>query len=146
MQKDKRRLTLMATVTILVLATTALYGFMAVSGQGVSFGNVIAMVIPLLAVIFMLFFIVRRYQSVKAGMPLEDERSKMVVTRAAAKSFYVSLYWLLAISWFESFFAEKLFGGAVKLDASQTVGGGIAGMAICFFIFWFYYNQKGKLD
>ena len=75
---------------------------------------------------------------------MEDERSKKVVMQASAASFQFSLYWLLAISWFEPFFARVLFG-VEKLDASQTVGGAIAGMAIFFFIFWFYYDKKGKL-
>jgi hypothetical protein len=91
----------------------------------------------------MAFFILRRYKDIKQGMPFEDERSKKVMTSAAAHSFFISLYWLLIISMFESFFA-KMFG-TEKLDASQTVGGGIAGMAIIFLICWFYYEKKGKL-
>ncbi len=144
MKNDKFRIILMAVITFLLLATISVYGFQVISKKGINLGSSIAFVIPLLVIIFMLFFITRRYRDINQGMPLEDERSKKVVTQAAANSFYFSLYWLLVISWFEPFFARVLFGGE-KLDASQTVGGGIAGMAIFFFIFWFYYDKKGKL-
>ena len=145
MKKDKNRLILIATVTVTLLTIIVLYSFSTLSKGGVSPRSLISILIPLLVVTFMAFFITRRFKDINQGMPLEDERSKKVMTQAAAKSFYVSLYWLLAISWFESFFAENLFG-VEKLDAGQTVGGAIGGMAIFFFIFWFYYNKKGQLN
>lgn len=144
MKNDKTRLTLMAIVTILVLVTAGIYALVMIPKEGARPGNFMPVFILLIIVLFMAFFIIRRYHDIKEGIPLEDERSMKVITQAAAKSFYLSLYWLLAISWFEGFFAEKLFG-TEQLDASQTVGGGIAGMAIFFFIFWFYYDRKGKL-
>jgi hypothetical protein len=145
MKKDRNRLILIATVTVTLLTIIVLYSFSTLSKGGVSPRSLISILIPLLVVAFMAFFITRRFKDINQGMPLEDERSKKVMTQAAAKSFYVSLYWLLAISWFESFFAENLFG-VEKLDAGQTVGGAIGGMAIFFFIFWFYYNKKGQLN
>ena len=143
MQNDKFRLNLIALGTILLLATTVLYGAEISSKKEVSLGSLISILIPLIIIIFMAFFLLRRYKDIKQGMPLEDERSKKVMTNAAAQSFYISLYWLLIISMFESFFARMF--GAEKLDASQTVGGGIAGMAIIFLTSWFYYEKKGKL-
>lgn len=145
MEKDKTRLILIAIITITLLATITLYGFTIASKEEVNTRTLIPFMFPLIIVILMIFFITRRYKDVKEGMPLEDKRSKKVITQAAAQSFYTSLYWLLAISWFESFFAENLFG-VEKLDAGQTVGGAIGGMAIFFFIFWFYYNKKGQLN
>ncbi len=76
-------------------------------------------------------------------MPMEDERSKLIQYKAAAMAFYTSLYWLLALSMFQSFFAKFLFNTS-KLDAEQTVGGAIAGMAVLFGIYWIYYNRKGN--
>lgn len=140
---DKRKLIIMAVLTTTLLMGIVAYAHFAGIDEGFNVGDIIALAIPLIIIVFMIFFIIRRYKDVKAGMPLEDERSKKVVTMAAAKSFYVSLYWLLAISWFDSLFA-KMFG-AEQLTASQTTGGGIAGMALLFFGFWFYYDRKGKL-
>jgi len=144
MKKDKFRLIVMAILAILVLATAILYFSAAISGKETNSGTLIPFLIPVILVVFMIFFIKRRYKDIKEGMPTEDERSKKVIIQASAASFQFSLYWLLAISWFEPFFAKVLFGGE-KLDAGQTVGGAIAGMAIFFFVFWFYYDKKGKL-
>ncbi len=144
MKKDKTRLILMAVLTVTLLIGVALYAFTMTDEEKASPGNVVSLLIPVIVVVFMVFFISRRYRDIKQGLPFEDERSKKVVTHAAAKAFYVSLYWLLLISWFEDFFASRLFG-VENLTASQTIGGGIAGMAVFFFIFWFYYDKKGKL-
>jgi len=141
MKNDKFRLIVMAILAVLVLCTAILYF---ISRKETNSGALVPFLIPVIVVVFMIFFITRRYKDVKEGMPMEDERSKKVVMQASAASFQFSLYWLLAISWFEPFFARTLFG-VEKLDAGQTVGGAIAGMAIFFFIFWFYYDKKGKL-
>lgn len=143
MSKDKFRLNLIIIVTGLVLLTSLLYGYEITSNNKINLGASIAFVIPLIAIVFMVFFIRNRYKDVKEGMPLEDERSRKVMNRAAAMTFYVSLYWLLFISYFEEFFARM--AGIEKLDAGQTVGIGIAGMTITFIIAWLYYNKKGRL-
>jgi len=140
MKKDTFRVILMAIISVALLATISLYGYMVISKREVDLGSSIAFIIPLLIVVFMAFFITRRYRDIKQGMPFEDERSKRIMTQAAAKAFYVTLYWLLAISWFEEFFAGMF--GVEHLDAGKTVGGGIAGMALAWFAFWFYYNKK----
>ena len=143
MKNDRKRLILMVIITILLLATISLYGFQVVSGRSMSFGSVIAFAIPALVIVFMVFFIKKGYGAVRQGMPLEDERSRKVMTQAAAQAFYISLYWLLFISFFESFFADMF--KVEYLDAGQTVGGGIAGMAIAWIACWLYYDKKGKL-
>jgi len=136
MKKDKVYLAFIAVLAILVLATSCLYAL-----EAEDFRSLIPVLVIAVIIIAMAFFVLTRYKDVRKGMPLHDERSKKVMHKAAATSFYVSLYWLLFISFFEGFFA-KMFQ-AEHLTASQTVGGGIAGMAIMFLIFWVYYNKKG---
>lgn len=143
MSKDKTRLILITILTATVLIGVILYILTMTDKEKESPGSILSLSIPLILVIFMVFFIFRRYKDIKNGMPFEDERSKQVMTRAAATSFYVSLYWLLAISWFEPFFAKMW--SVEKLDASLTTGGGITGMAVCFFVLWIYYDRKGRL-
>ena len=143
MKSDKYRLFLIAVLTFTLLIGVILYVFTMTDKERANPGSMISLLIPLILVVFMVFFITRRYRDIKQGIPFEDERSKKVTTRAAAMSFYVSLYWLLFISFFESSFARMF--GVEHLDAGQTVGGGIAGMAILFFVFWIYYDRKGKL-
>ncbi|NQU82369.1 MAG: DUF2178 domain-containing protein [Parcubacteria group bacterium] len=140
MKKDKFRLIAIAVLTATVLASIILYAF---KSKEWNTGNLLSIGIPLLIIVFMAFLILKRYKDVKQGMPMEDEMSKTIKTKAAAMSFYVTLYWLLAISWFEDFFAR--IAGLEQLTVSQTVGGGIVGMAVLFFAFWIYYSRKGKL-
>lgn len=145
MRKDKVRLIFIMVVTVSLLLTTVLYVITSISKGGVNTGNLFSFAVPLIGVAFGIFFISRGYKDVKLGVPLEDERSKKVLTQAAARTFYFSLYWLLAISWFEPYFAKSLFG-TEKLDASQIVGGAIGGMTIFFIISWLYNNKKGQLN
>jgi len=143
MNKDKFRIILIIIVTCLVLGTSLLYFAGIIQKDKINIGSLIAFVIPLIVVLFMVFFIRNRYKDIKEGMPLEDERSRKVTTKAAAMTFYISLYWLLFISFFEKSFAQM--AAVEKLDAGQTTGIAIAGMAITFFAAWLYYNKKGKL-
>ncbi len=140
MNKDKTRLALITIVTVLLLGTISLYVYQIISHKNVNLGSSLAFVIPLLVIVFMTIFITRRYRDIKQGQPLEDERSKKVTTKAAAMAFYITMYWLLALSWFEEFFAGMF--GVEHLDAGQVVGGAIAGMAIAWVSFWIYYNKK----
>jgi len=127
----------------LIIGTGVLYLAEVIRGEALRFGNGTPLILLLIIVIFMIFFIKHRSRDINADLPMEDERSKKVMTQAAAMGFYVTMYWLLAISFFESFFARMF--GVVKLDAGQVVGGGIAGMSIIFIIAWFYYQSKGRL-
>ena len=142
--KDKPRLIFMAVLSVILLAVVLLFGYMMISKNEVNPGGIISFAIPVILVVFMVFFIIRRYRDVKEGMPMEDERSKKVINRAAAMAFYTSLYWLLFISMFEEFFAKVLFN-AEHLDAGNVVGGGIAGMALFLAGYWLYYNSRADL-
>ena len=68
--------------------------------------------------------------------------SKKVLNVAGARSFYMSLYWLLAIMLLQPVIADILFDSEM-LDAEQALGGGITGMAIIWFLNWLYYQKKG---
>lgn len=143
MKKDKFRLFIMAVITITLLAIL-LHFFLPIPIKDLNIGEIFTIAIPLILVVFMAFFVGRRYKDIKAGMPLEDERSKKVMIKTAAMSFYTTLYWLLFISLFKDPIARMV--DLEYLDAGQTVAFAVLGMAVAFFGFWFYYNKKGKLD
>jgi len=143
MKKDKLRLFIMAVITITLLYVIFLF-FFSWPVEDLNIWEIITIVIPLILVVFMVFFIVRRYRDIRAGMPLEDERSKKVITKTAAMSFYTTLYWLLFISWLKGPIAKTL--GLEYLDAGQTTAVAILGMTVFFFGFWLYYNRKGKIE
>ncbi|HJX06344.1 MAG TPA: DUF2178 domain-containing protein [Candidatus Nanoarchaeia archaeon] len=97
--------------------------------------SAVLIVLAALLIIFFGLFALRRYKDAEKGMPFEDERSRRVMEKAAAKSFFVSLYLLLAIGWLSE-------GTIIFRDVSQASSAAIGIMAVLFFAFWVYYNRK----
>lgn len=118
-------------LAIVVAGSLLIYAF--TSGNfGYSF---VLVAIAAILLIFFGLFALRRYKDAVKGMPFEDERSRRVMEKAAAKSFYVTLYVLLTIG----ILSEDL----IKFrDVSQATGAAIGIMAILLFAFWAYYNRK----
>jgi hypothetical protein len=85
---------------------------------------------------FGLFVIIKRSRNYKNGEPLEDELSKLHLQKAAAYSFYASLYMWLILSYVH----ERR---AVHLETEQVIGYGIVGMAIVFAACWAIFKIKG---
>ena len=95
----------------------------------------------IIAIIILIGFVIfgaRRMKSVKAGLPLEDERSRKVMARAMAQAYLISIYWLLALMWLSSDYRPDM-------PAHAALGMGIGGMAVIFFICWAWYNKKGDV-
>ncbi len=137
--KDKTRVVLAWVIAALVILASLL-----LAATLLAKGNIIDIVLPIGIIViiglFMIPFVKRRWFDVRKGFPSEDERSKKVMTNASSKAYYVSLYWLLLIS----FSVEVL--EIVELDVGQAIGIGIVGMAILFGIFFLYYNGKGDVE
>ena len=137
--KNKRRVVLAGIITALVISGLLLFASILLTK-----GKTSEMILPggilLIIVIFMIPFVKRRYFDVKKGFPYEDERTKKVMVNAAAKAYYISLYWLLAIS----FSVEVL--EIIELDVGGAIGTGIVGMAIIFGICYWYFNRKGDVE
>lgn len=143
MNQDRKKLFLTIIATLLVLVGVVLYAYLAFYNRQFDFKNLVVVILPLLIVVFMAFFLARRYKDIKKGMPFEDERSKKVINRAAAMSFYITLYWLLFISWFEALWLDVF--GLEDLSASEAIGVGIIGMAVIFFCSWLFYSRRGDV-
>lgn len=128
----------MALLTVSVVA-----GSLLAIKIGLDGGEASELILPTLVgamiLLFMIPFIKKRYFDVKAGYPIEDERSKKVMNNAAAKSYLASIYWLLALGW--------LSDGVINFrDISQAMGMGILGMAVIFGLFYVYYNRKEDIE
>lgn len=78
-----------------------------------------------------------RIMSHRRGQPSDDELSRKLLQKAAATSFYVSIYLWLVIMYITS---EK------KADPEPMFGWGILGMAAMFFLSWVFYRFKGIKD
>jgi len=121
---------------MLVLAVAVAGGlFMYAFTSGNLGYSVVLVFIAAILLIFFGLFALRRYRDAAKGMPFEDERSRRVMEKATSKAFYVSLYLLLAIGF--------LSDDVIKFrDVSQATSAAVGGMAILFFAFWIYYNNK----
>ncbi len=87
-----------------------------------------------LIVAFGLFVAFRRLSSAKRGEPQEDERSKNVMLKTAALSYYISLYWWIFILFIKD---------RIAYETEVLLGSGILGMAVAFAASWFYFQFKG---
>jgi len=86
---------------------------------------------------FGLYFKIQSYKSEKAGLASDDELSKRIKEKAAAKAFSLSIYmWLFVI----------LFLLGIEPRVKIIIGFGLLGMVLIFFINWFYYSKVGIPD
>jgi len=122
-------------VSALVLAS-AVYWFFS-SGAEFNSTNLFQIGILFIVIAFAVFIGIKKLGNAKRGEPVEDELSKKVKTKAAAMSYYVSLYWILVLM----YISEKL-----GLATQAVFAIAIFGMAIFWFTFWVYYNYKGSTN
>lgn len=123
---------------IIALAVSLLVLISAVSwfiiAKPVNTGESIQFIIIILIVGFGLFIAFRRIGSVRKGEPQEDELSKKMLQKAAAISYYISLYlWLMIM-----YLADKYKG-----ETEVMFGWGIIGMAVIFGMSWIFYYFRG---
>ncbi|MBT4121890.1 hypothetical protein HOE31_02990 [bacterium] len=142
MNNEKKKITMM-----FILIATLLFGLVPFilltkrSGE-LQTGNMLGILVVIIIALLAAVIGVKRIKDLKQGQPVEDELSKKVLNVAGARSFYMSLYWLLAIMLLQPVIADILFDSEM-LDAEQALGGGITGMAIIWFLNWLYYQKKG---
>ncbi len=98
------------------------------------FADLFQYVLIIVLVAFALLFGIRRLRSERKGEPAEDELSKKIMQKAAATSYYISLYWLLVLAYLSD---------NSEMETGSLIGTGILGMAIIFALCWFYYKIKG---
>lgn len=83
-----------------------------------------------------LYFKITSYKSEKAGLTAEDELSKRVKEKSAAKAFNWSIYMWLFI----------LFLVDMEPRENIIIGLGIIGMGLIFFLNWLYLSKEGISD
>jgi hypothetical protein len=90
----------------------------------------------LIMVGFALLLGVRRVKSHMHKEPAEDELSKQVMMRASSLSFYISLYFWLAVMYISD---------RSPLPTHSLIGAGIMGMAIIFLFSWIWVKVRGTI-
>lgn len=129
-----KRIVLITLISVLVLLAMWWYN----SGQKlVSVSDFLQFAILILLVIFGLYMGWRQLRSVKRGEPAEDELSKRMLRKAAATSYYLSLYWWVVILYINN---------RSQADADVLIGYGIVGMAVIFAVCWAAIRIFGLKD
>ena len=125
------------TVVLFIIAAMVLIatGFWIFSGSSpVEPAELSSLVVIVLVVAFALFVGYKRLTSVKKGEPAEDEMSKKIMQKTSSLSYYISLYWWLAIMYFSD---------RIKFEMHTIIGAGILGMAVIFAVCWLVFNFRG---
>ena len=143
---EQNKLNLKLSVIILFTATmilgTVFYGMFS-SFAGEYLEAIVVFIISVVMMIIAIWIFRKERKNVKAGFPLEDERSKLIKQKTAAYSYYVSLYYLLGLMWY-SIFAQN-FLSLPRMDTEAALGVGIGGIIILFFIIWLIVSRRGDI-
>lgn len=126
-----KKAALAIVVTLLVLVSTLVW---IITAGPESWGERTQYLVIFLLVAFGFFMAYRRLTSARRGEPADDELSKKVVQKAAALSYFISIYWWLVIM----YLTDK-----IKKETDVMFGWGILGMAIIFALCWVYFNFRG---
>lgn len=127
---ERRKLRAMAIMLITVFLGIMAYlyqSFVAGDTKGGLFGGIIAITV----FAFMIPLLRSGYANVTRGMPMKDERTRRIETKAAALAFYVSIYVLLAIG---------MFGN--DLEVHTATGLAIFVSAVVFGLGYIYYGRS----
>lgn len=137
--KDKISLTAISIISLLVIATGTAFSLMRFMKGDVA-GGVTGALIAIIVLVFAIFVFIRGNRDMKKGFPLRDERSKKIIVLAGYKTFLISIWYLLILSWIAN-------AGWIQFrDVSQALGAGILGMAIIFGLCWLWVNRKAELE
>lgn len=127
----KAILTLVVAVT--VIATFVIW--LVKPGKKMDQQEILMIAGLVIVVSFALFLSLRRLRDARAQLPSEDEFSRNLMRRGAATSYYVSLYFWLALM----FFSDK-----IQMENHSLIGAGIMGMALIFAGSWMYHRYIRK--
>ena len=93
--------------------------------------------LSILMIGFGLYFKVQRFINEKSGLNPDDELSKRIKEKAAAKAFGFSIYmWVFIL----------LFLVEMEPRDKVIIGLGLIGMGLIFFLNWLYYSKTGISD
>jgi hypothetical protein len=77
-------------------------------------------------------------KKIATGLPMQDERSKMIFQKATSYSFYTTMYFIL----FLGFFIEEPFLEE-RLTVDRALEAALAEMVLALFVFLAYFHFRG---
>ena len=136
---DRTRLAMMTIVSAAVIVTAILW-IVPVALQGMIVEASAMLIIALVLAAIAIWQLRRVRDSVKSGLPIEDERSQRVKEKAGYYALLASIWFILVFSWFHSFMVEEFGWPALITRHAFSLSIGI--MAAFFMVFWAYQSRK----
>jgi len=142
--KDRTKLALRTVIGVLLVLTAAAYVFASARLPGSNIGIPVVAAVLVGIALWVLWKAGREAGEVRRGLKLEDERTRRLWEKASASTFVLSIWYILALSWYSSLFVDK-FGCPQFRDPSQALAAAILGMTVIFFTAYAYDSLKGEL-
>jgi uncharacterized membrane protein len=131
---NNARIWLLIIISLTVIVTEVFF-WMNAHARGDTGGAISGALIAVVIIAFSIIALLRWNKDIKAGYPLEDERSRRVKEKASSSAFYISLYMLLLIG--------LLSDHIIKFrDPSQVITTSVGGMALLFAACWLFFNRR----
>lgn len=108
--------------------------------------NITLLIILIPAILIILVLLLRiKYQSegVKSGLPIDDEMSKRIKERAGYLTYLITMYFVLALMWYNLFFVEQF--DVPQIPMNYLIFGILFFMFIVFGINWAILNKQGVI-
>lgn len=132
---------------LMILAITAVFGALFVIeaiAEGADNDAVIASVMILVAIVMTTAFIARKKKKeMEDGIPSEDEMSAELKMRVGYLSFFVSVYFLMALGWVFSVYLEDSTTDVPSIGEMMLIA--VAAMCIIFIVIWAAMSRGKEL-
>lgn len=133
---ESMRLALMVGLAIVIALSFIIWGINTLDenylvGMSLIVGAAVAIAISI-------WVFLSESKKISSGLPIQDERSKMIFQKATSYSFYTTMYFILFLGFFidEPFLKERLTAGRA-LEAA------LAEMVLALFVFLAYFHFRG---
>jgi len=122
--------TILITLVAIMVAVTFIL-WIANTELAFDAGTILMILIPAVILAFAAIRLIRGISDARNQLPPEDELSKMILQRAGATAFQLSLFLWLVIGSIED---------RIDMEGHTIIGAGILGMAILFALSWVYHR------
>ena len=134
--KETGRLAFIVGLAIVIAVSFILWGVNTLHDNYLFGISLVLGAVAAIAISIWVFLSERR--KIASGLPMQDERSKMIFQKATSYSFYTTLYFIL----FLGFFIDEPFLND-HLTASRALEAAIAEMVIALLVFMAYFHFRG---
>jgi len=111
------------------------------SFEGEYVQSIIVLLFSIAIAIIAAYIFINEREKLRAGFPLEDERSKQIKQKASAYSFKASIYYLFVLFWYNIIALN--IKSLPRMDTEAALGVSLGGIIIIFFIIWYILSKRG---